>query len=43
VTASSGSGGGLFSGLLLGIAAYFLYLNRERVLALVAALTKGKQ
>ncbi len=39
------SGGGLFSGLLLGIAAYFLYLYRERVLALisqVASLARGK-
>jgi hypothetical protein len=39
------SGGGLFSGLLLGIAGYFLFLYRERVLALagqIASLAKGK-
>lgn len=34
--------GGLFSGLLLGIGGYFAYLNRERLLALIASLTKGK-
>jgi hypothetical protein len=34
--------GGIFSGLLLGIGGYFAYLNRERLLALIASLTKGK-
>jgi FtsP/CotA-like multicopper oxidase with cupredoxin domain len=32
---SGDSGPGLFSGLLLGIAAYMAYLNRERLLALI--------
>jgi FtsP/CotA-like multicopper oxidase with cupredoxin domain len=44
VESASGSGG-LFSGLLLGVAAYLLYLYRERVLALIgqiASLTKSK-
>jgi predicted lipid-binding transport protein (Tim44 family) len=43
---SQGSGGGLFSGLLLGIAAYFLFQNREKVLALIGQiplLNKPKQ
>ncbi len=46
VNAPAESGGGLFSGLLLGVAAYFLYLNREKVIALVGQLpflTKNKQ
>lgn len=39
------SGGGLFSGLLLGIAGYLAYLNREKLLALAGQLpflTKNK-
>ena len=42
---ANGTGGGLFSGLLLGIVGYLLYLHRERVLALIgqiASLTKSK-
>ena len=42
----STSGNGLFSGILLGVAAYFLYLKREKVLALLGQLplpTKNKQ
>ncbi|CAL1241014.1 multicopper oxidase domain-containing protein [Candidatus Methylocalor cossyra] len=42
---SSSSAGGLFSGLLLGIAGYLLYLYRERLFALIGQiprLTKGK-
>ncbi len=42
---SSSGAGNLWSGLALGIAAYFLYLYRERVLALIgqiASLAKGK-
>ncbi|MFN5744981.1 MAG: multicopper oxidase domain-containing protein [Methylococcaceae bacterium] len=31
-------GGGLFSGLLLGIAGYLVYMNREKVIALVGQL-----
>jgi hypothetical protein len=42
VSSPSGSGGGLFSGLLLGIAAYFLYQNREKVIGLVGQF-KNKQ
>jgi hypothetical protein len=38
--ASSGGGNGLFTGLLLGIAGYFVYLYRERLLALVGSLTR---
>jgi FtsP/CotA-like multicopper oxidase with cupredoxin domain len=45
--APAGSGGGgLFSGLLMGIAGYLLYLYRERLMALahqIASLAKGKQ
>jgi hypothetical protein len=32
------SGNGMFSGLLLGVAAYFLYLKREKVMALLGQL-----
>jgi predicted lipid-binding transport protein (Tim44 family) len=42
VSSPSGSGGGLFSGLFLGIAAYFLYQNREKVIGLVGQF-KNKQ
>jgi FtsP/CotA-like multicopper oxidase with cupredoxin domain len=40
------SGNGMFSGLLLGVAAYFLYLKREKVMALLGQLPlpiKNKQ
>lgn len=44
-SSDSSSGNGLFSGLLLGVAAYFLYLYRAQVLAFVGqfvSLAKGK-
>ena len=36
--APAGNGGGLFSGLLLGMAAYVLYLNRAKVMARLGQL-----
>jgi hypothetical protein len=42
-TEPTSGGGNLWSGLLLGIVAYFLYLYRERVLALVRQLASLAQ
>ncbi|SMF95391.1 Multicopper oxidase [Methylomagnum ishizawai] len=36
------TGGGWFSGLLLGIVGYLIYLYRERLLALISSLTRSK-